>query len=88
MPATAPHTASTNCSVISCLIKRPRDAPSAVLNAISPTRSIDRPSTSVPRFTAASIRIKPTAPNRIHSAGRTSPVMVSWSLCTRIACPH
>ena len=58
MPATAPQTASTACSAISCLIKRPRDAPSAVRSAISPTRSIERPSTSVPRLTAASIRIR------------------------------
>ena len=79
MPATAPQTASTACSVISCRIKRPRDAPSAVRSAISPTRSIDRPSTSVPRFTAASIRINPTAPSRIKSAGRTSPVIASCS---------
>ena len=59
-------------------ISAARDAPSAVRTAISRARSIDRPSTSVPRFTAASSRIKPDRAEqdqqrRSHVAGDGSP---------------
>ena len=87
-PPTAPHAASTACSTTSCRISRSatRRAPCA-----PPSRVRARSSGSAracPRLTAASSRIRPTAPSRISSVGRRSPVTVSCSGSTRIVWPQ
>ena len=87
-PASDPMAASTACSTSSCRTSSPRDAPTAVRTASSRTRSIDRPSTSVPRFTPPSSRMKPTAPSRSSSAGRTLPVIDSCKALARRVWPQ
>ena len=87
-PASEPMVASTACSTSSCRTSSPLDAPTAVRTASSRARAIEPPSTSVPRFTPPSSRMKPTAPSRSRSVGRTFPVIDSCKALARRVWPQ
>ena len=88
VPTSDPVAASTACSTINWRRICRATRRCAVRTASSRARSIDRPRTSVPRLTAPSSRMRPTATSSRSSAGRTWPVRASCSAATRIVRPQ
>ena len=70
---------STTLSVISCLMIRPRAAPSAPRTAISRSRLAARASSRFATFAVAMSSRQPTAPSSTYRIRRTSPTTASWS---------
>ena len=64
MPSVPPRTASTRLSVSSCLMMRPRAAPSADRTAISRVRAVARASSRLATFAQHRSSTKPTTPSR------------------------
>ena len=73
-PKAPPSAASIKLSVSSCLTIRPRLAPRAARTAISFCRETPRANSKFATFAQAMSTTKPTAPSRISSALRISPL--------------
>ena len=76
MPSIPPSTASTRLSVSSCLMMRPRAAPSADRTAISRVRAAARASSRLATFAQHRSSTKPTTPSRnIDVVAKSLPTM-------------